>query len=200
MVRVYAPHVRRRLDYDAATVSSPRVQRTNVRAVVSGRHLFLMAALTCSAAVPAGCGGGSSSTATNSAEAHSFALANAICREYNDYIYAQRALENKGNAGSGPQQFLAHDEAELARLRAVLSSTGKLPRVALYISDLAAQGRLLTTLSKEVGKGYAAYVNLALSKSYRNESGRLAVAVAADAKALGLTSCLGPRPRKPVGG
>jgi hypothetical protein len=147
-----------------------------------------------------GCSGGGSLAVTSPVEAHTFALANAICQEYNTDTYAERALEEKGNAGTGPEQFLAHKEMEIARLRAVLSVARKLPRAGAYISDLAAQDGLLTALSKEVGKGYKAYMQLALSKSYRDESRRLDIKVAADAKALHLAPCIGLSPRHPIGG
>jgi hypothetical protein len=167
--------------------------------VFSSTKTGLATLIICLAVALSGCGGGGSSTATTAIEAHTFTLANAMCREYNAHIYAERALEERG-VSSGPGTFLAHKEAELTRLRALMSSAGKLPGVDTYISDLAAEDRLLTALSKEVPKGYAAYVHLALSKSYRDKSHRLVVELAADEKALGLTSCLGPTPRKPIGG
>jgi hypothetical protein len=167
--------------------------------VFNSKKTGLATVLICLAIALAGCGSGGSSTATTAVEAHAFTLANAICREYNAHIYAERALEERG-VSSGPGLFLAHKEAELTRLRVLMSSAGKLPGVDTYISDLAAEDRLLTALSREVPKGYAAYVHLALSKSFRDESHRLAVELAADEKALGLTSCLGPSPRKPIGG
>jgi hypothetical protein len=160
-------------------------------------RLAVVAAVAC---LLAGCSGGGSSAVTSPTEAHTFALANAICREYNAYVSVEQALEEKGNAGSGPEQFLAHKEAGIARLRNVLSAARKLPRVGVYISDLAARDGLLTALSKEVGKGYKAYMQVALSISYRDESRRLDINVAADAKALHLVPCMGPPPRHPIGG
>jgi hypothetical protein len=81
-----------------------------------------------------------------------------------------------------------------------MSSASELPGVGAYVSDLAAQYGLLASLRREAGKGYAAYMHLALSKSYRDESRKLEAKVAADERALGLTACISPRPRPPVAG
>jgi hypothetical protein len=129
----------------------------------------------------AGCGGGSSSSGANAAEAHLAALANRVCRE----SHTLRA--------TGPP-FEAHLKSEFASVRALISSDRGVPRVGTLVSDLAAQHRLRsafgTRQGKEVTRGF----------SLLEESYRLEVKIQADLKALGLTSCIGPPPRKPIGG
>jgi hypothetical protein len=132
--------------------------------------------------------------------AHAVTVANAICREYNSYIYTERGLEDKGGQGSEPGQFLADREAEIGRLRAALSTTSESPQMRSYITSLVAEERLLAALHNEVKTGYEAYTHLALSKSYRDESRRLSLKLAAEARALGLESCIGPHPRRPIAG
>ncbi len=127
--------------------------------------------------------------------------ANAICREYNGYIYADRTREEIGNAGAeGPKRFLDRKEAEIAKLRDVMSSASEFPGAGAYVSDLAAQDRLLTALIRDIGKGYAAYLHLAVSRSYRDQSRKLEAKFAADERALRLTACIGPRSRSPIAG
>jgi hypothetical protein len=70
------------------------------------------------------------------------------------------------------------------------------PRVATFLSDLAARRRLRTVVSKLSNKGS----NVLHAGSYIEEAYRLNVKIYADEKALGLTSCLGPPPRKPIEG
>lgn len=180
-------------------MSSDRVtcMRRALRRRPVGHSVALVATAAC---LVTGCGGGGSATATNTAEAHALSQANAICREYNASIYAGQGLEDQGHAGSGPESFLAHKEAKFARLREVMSPASELPGVGAYISDLEGQGRLLAALRQAVGKGYAAYLRLALSESYRDESRKLDARVAADEKALGLTDCTRRQPRTPIAG
>jgi hypothetical protein len=147
----------------------------------------------------AGCGSSGTSMSKNMG-ARAVAFADTICREYNSSIYTERVLEDKGGQGPRPGQFLADREAEFTKLRAVMDSAREISRVRVYISDLTVQDRFLTALSKEVGKGYAAYLHFALSRSFRYGAHRSEVKVADDAKALGLTPCIGPRPRKPIEG
>jgi hypothetical protein len=133
----------------------------------------------CVAAVLVGCGGGASSNGANSAEARFVALANAICDKTN----TTRAL-------SPPTR------TELARLRSLARSARKAPRVATYLSDLSARRTLRTAMSNLSKKAF----DLPHGTSYVEESYRLDVSVYTDAKALGLTSCIGRPPRKPIGG
>ena len=142
-----------------------------------------------------GCGG-TSARQSHKAEVHALALANAVCRKY----YASnagRGREQGGRADSGPVPFLAQRQAEFAKLRAVMSAVSELPGVGGYISDLAADDNLVAMLRRDVGRGYAAYLHVALSESYRQESRKLDAKVAADEKALGLTACIGPGARRP---
>jgi hypothetical protein len=148
---------------------------------VSARHCLLAIVLTCVAAALAGCGGGASSTAASTAEAHLAALANAICRE------------SHTNRATGPP-FEAHLKTEFAKLRALIRSDRKLPRVATYISDIQARDRLRTAMSK-LSKKEVPYAFSLMEDNYR-----LGVKIQADLKALGMTSCIGPRPRKPIEG
>lgn len=156
------------------------------------RHCLLSTVLICVAAALAGCGGGSS-TAANTPEAHLAALANATCREFHT------------NRATGAP-FEAHMKTEFARVRALIHSDRKLPRVSTFISDSAARRRVqaaMRKLSKKAGNG--AFFSRKEGKganafSLLEESYRLEVKVQADLKALGLTSCLGPTPRKPIGG
>jgi hypothetical protein len=91
---------------------------------------------------------------------------------------------------------------DLAGVRALIHSDRKLPRVATLIGDLAARQREQVALRKLSGKaGSGAYFSRKAGKganafSLLQESYRLEVKVQADLKALGMTSCLGPPPRK----
>jgi hypothetical protein len=135
----------------------------------------------CVAVALGGCGGGSP-TAASRAEAHLAALANAICRESKD-LRATSAL------------FEAHRNAQLARLGALVQSDRELPRVRTLSSDVAARHRVVTAMTKVSRKeGHVANVFSLMGEDYR-----LAVKVAADEKALGLTSCI-VRPQKPIEG
>jgi hypothetical protein len=64
------------------------------------------------------------------------------------------------------------------------------PRVRVYISDLAAQERFFTALSKDT-RFPRPYIDAARRFRQINAS------VDADEKALGLTPCIGPLPQKP---
>jgi hypothetical protein len=166
------------------------------------RVLFGLGVMVACVCLAVGCGGSGSSATANGAEAeaHIVTVGNAICRRYNASIYIEQEHEEKGGQGSGPAQFVGQKEAELERLRVALGSTSESPQVRSYISSLVAQERLLAALYKEVKKGYEAYTHLALSKSYRDESHRLDIKLAAGAQALGLDSCIGQRPRHPIAG
>jgi hypothetical protein len=153
---------------------------------VSARRCLLAMVPICVVVVLAGCGGSASSRA----EAHLAVLANAACR----------------NAEDMGDHF--HLGTELAGVRALMHSDRKLPRVATLIGDLAARQREQVALRKLSGKaGNGAYFSRKEGKgankgeganafSLLEESYRLEVKLQADLKALGLTSCLGPPPRK----
>jgi hypothetical protein len=53
-------------------------------------------------------------------------------------------------------------------------------------------------LSDELKKSPAAYLKLAQTQPFANNTRRYGVEVGDDAKALGLTACVGPRPKKAV--
>lgn len=144
------------------------------------RYIALMAV----AAVFAGCGG--SPTAAQRAEAHLAAVANPICR------YVKVRQESTGY-GPGAE---ARVRAEIARVRALLRSDRNLPRVAAYVSDLKTRKRLRAELTKLHRTGYTP----GNSFSILDEIYRADVKVQADLKALGLTSCIGRPPRKPISG
>ena len=97
-------------------------------------------------------------------------------------------------------------KAEFARVRALIHSDRKPPRVATLIRDLAARKREQVavrklsrkanngaSLSRKEGKGDNSF-------SLLEDSYRLEVKARDDLKALGLTSCLGPTPREAIGG
>lgn len=158
----------------------------------------LATGLLCLAIALAGCGGTSSTE--NNAEKHLAALANAACRE-----------SHTNRATGAP--FEAHIKAEFAKVRALIHADRKLPRVATLTRDLAARKREQVAVRKLFRKGDSGALKGdsgaffsgkegegANPFSLLNKSYRLAVEVQADLKALGLTSCLGPTPRKPIGG
>jgi hypothetical protein len=99
-----------------------------------------------------------------------------------------------------------HLGTDLAGVRALTHSDRKLPRVATLIGDLAARQRNHNAVRELSGKaGKAAYFSRKEGKganafSLLEESYRLEVKVRADLKALGMTSCLGPPPRKLIVG
>jgi hypothetical protein len=187
-VGAHSPRRRCLSDYDAETVSdSPRVDPARTRPLVNARHCLLSTVLICVAL--AGCGGSGSSRAA----AHLAAVANAICRE-----------SHTNRATGAP--FEVHMKAEFAKVRALIHSDRKLPRVATLIGDLAASQReqvALRKLSRKASNGSffsRRERDGANAFSLLNESYRLEVKVQADLKALGLTSCLGPPPRKLIVG
>lgn len=191
----------RRLRSVARSMSRKGVMDVGSRCWGHVRWRLWGGALTAAAAcLMVGCGGSVSSTVSNRAQTQAVARANAICRAYDAGVYAERAARERSGSGLGPERYLAHGEAELANLRAVTNEAGKIPRIGVYASDLEAQDRLLTTLSKRVARGYAAYTQVALSNTYRDEFRRVVARLADDEKALGLRACLGPRPRRPIGG
>jgi hypothetical protein len=178
--------IRHKMSRDGLTCERRALQRRPI-----GRGVAIVAAAAC---LVSGCGG-VPARGNHTAEAHDLTLARAICREYDASIDAGQ----QGRVGAGSDAFLAQREAELASLRAVMSSASALSDVDNYISDLAADERLLTGLRREAGKGYAAYLHVALSKAYREESRKLDAKVVADEKVLGLTACTGPA-RPPIAG
>jgi hypothetical protein len=132
-----------------------------------------------------GCGGGASTSAANRrAEARFVTLFNTICGKL-----------NSNRAQSPPTK------TELAMLRALAKSASGAPRVALFKSDLAARRKLRAELDKlpKTG-GYVIGHGRPDVGSYLDRAYRLNVRVYADEKALGLTSCLGPPPQKPIEG
>jgi hypothetical protein len=151
---------------------------------VSARRRLLVMVLICVVVVLAGCGGSASSRV----EAHLAVLANAACRN----------AEDMGDH--------LHLGTELAGVRALMHSDRKLPRVATLMRDLAARARNRAALRKLSSKAVnGAYFSRKKEKvanpfSLLEESYRLEVKVQADLKALGMTSCLGPPPRKLIVG
>ncbi len=151
---------------------------------MSARRRPLATVLICVVAAVAGCGG----SALSRAEAHLAAVANAACRNAEDM---------------GDHFDLGTD---LAGVRALIDSERKLPRVATLIRDMAARQREQVALRKLARKaGNGAYFSRKEGKganafSLLEESYRLEVKVQADLKALGMTSCLGPPPRKLIVG
>jgi hypothetical protein len=147
----------------------------NRRARVS----LIATALICTAGLLPGCGG-ASSTAASTAEARFVSFYNARCRE------------EKGDRATSHENI---QKTEAATLLALTSAARKAPRVATYIADLRAR----RTLRAEISHA-AKLSNVANPISLIEDSYRLATKIYADKKALGLTPCLGPPPRKPIGG
>jgi hypothetical protein len=152
--------------------------------VFNPKKTGLATVLICLAAALAGCGGSASSRA----EAHLAAVANAACRN----------AEGMGDH--------VHMSTDLAGVRALIHADRKLPRVATLTRDLATRQREQVAVRKLSRKGdNGAFFSGkegegANAFSLLEEPYRLAVKVQADLKALGMTSCLGPTPRKPIGG
>jgi hypothetical protein len=133
------------------------------------RRLAAWGAVCASALVAAtGCGGG----VRASPEAHVVALANATCREY--------------NARSGTANNLSQARKEEARIRAILTPAASDPRVGTFLKDVAARERLLSRL-------YSPGLTEAVLRHLYLDLQRATLEVHEDAKALGLTSCFGPR-------
>ena len=145
--------------------------------------------LTGGALVLAGCGGGGSPAAANTAETRFAALGNTICGEL-------RARPGAHSRSGGPAS--AREEAEISRFRALVTADTKLPRVGTFRSDLAARKRVQVATLRSVSPtsdGIAANAPQLLEQSYRID-----LKVSADEKALGLNACMGSHPRKPIGG
>ena len=137
---------------------------------MNARHCLPVTLLVCAMALIS-CDSGGPSAADKSTEAHLAAVANAMCSK---------------SRRSGASSDLS---TELATFRHLIRSDRRQPRVATFISDLDALHEVLKK------GGTAAYALSFLEDSYR-----LDVKIRADEKALGLTSCIGSPPRKPIEG
>jgi len=92
----------------------------------------------------------------------------------------------------------AREETRISSFRTLMTAEEKLPRIGTFRSDLAARKRvqLATLRSGSPAKdGIAANAPDLLERVFLTN-----VKVWADEKALGLTACMGARPRKPIGG
>ena len=136
------------------------------------------------AVLPVGCGRSGSSSAPEPAEARFVALSNAICRE-----------THTGRAERPPTK------AEFVALRSLAKSASRAPRVAQFKSDLAARRKLRVAFGKLPKQGgFVVRQGGPDVGPYFDQGYRLDVKVYADEKALGLYSCLGKPPRKPIAG
>jgi hypothetical protein len=130
-----------------------------------------------------GCGG-SSPRGAKADEAHLIALATATCRQ------AHRS------SPSGTST-LAERKADLTKLRPLIDADRKLPSVAKFDSDLAAERQFTSTVKKSAGKHPGELIG---PNSYFARAYNLELKVYADARSLGLSSCLGVPPRVAIGG
>jgi hypothetical protein len=91
----------------------------------------------------------------------------------------------------------AERQADLAKLRPLIDADRKLPSVAKLDSDPAAERKFTSTVEKSAGKhpGELLGPNSYFAKTYNLE-----LEVYADARSLGLSSCLGAPPRAAIGG
>ena len=174
----------------------PHPHRASAPPLAGAGRRLLVAALICLAAVLAGCGSGSStatgaSAPTSAAKAHAFALANAACTEYNKFIEAQKAHEGEGSPNAELALFFARTQARLTKLRAAMTPIDGLPQAAKLIADMNAQDGSLAELSGQLKTSAAAYLKLTESEPFAENTRRYAADVAADAKALGLSTCVG---------
>ena len=147
------------------------------------------AMLICGALVLAGCGGGGSLASANTAEAQFVALGNAVCRELKAHPRAHARSDRPASA---------RQEQKLSKFRALMTSDTKLPHVGMLRSDLATQKRIQSAMLRLVSPtkdGIAADATELLDQFYR-----INLKVWTDERALGLNACMGPHPRKPIGG
>lgn len=137
----------------------------------------------------AACGGTGSSTPSGPARAnaHLVELADAVC---------SRVTQAQKADSSGLAAALARLKNVSVRFRAQITADSEIPRVGRLNADLAALKRLRTELRK-VRSGYfdASQPLRLVEDVYQRQ-----LDVYADARALRLPSCIGPRPRKPIGG
>jgi hypothetical protein len=146
-------------------------------------------ALTGGALVLAGCGGGGSPAAANTTEARFVALANTICRDSKAH---PRARSRPGRPA------VAREEPSASKLRALLASDAKLPGVGILRADFLARRRARIAVLHSVSpttEGIVANTVELFEQLYRTNA-----RLWADEKALGLNSCAGSPPRKPIGG
>jgi hypothetical protein len=168
--------------------------------VLGHRRWLLLSLLGCVALALSSCGSGartaaSSSAATPAAKAHAFALATDACREYDTFIEAQQAHEGASDPGVELERFLDHTQVRARKLQAAMSPVESLPGVAKYVAALTAEETSLQALSAQLSKGANAYLKLSQSEPFATSTRRVSAEVGEDAKALGLHSCEGPRPR-----
>jgi hypothetical protein len=183
----------------AALDAGRKQQRASARGAVRAGRRLLAGVLACAAAALGGCGG-SSSTVTAADRAHALALAGAACLEYNRFLENLQAHEGAGSPSAELEQFLTRTEERGNKVRVALTPLDKQPGVATYISDLTTQVESEEALARELKKSAAAYLKLTETKPFAEKTRHAGAAVAADAKALGLSACVGPKPRKAVKG
>lgn len=162
---------------------------------MSARDCLAATMLVCVAVALTGCGGGSS-TASGTAESHAAALANSVCGEINAYVRGLHLRSGTAIPQSERERIRAYEESQIARVRALMSAARKLQGAGTLLSDLTAREGLKIAMGKVARKEG----DVANALSYIDDAYRLDVKIAADEKAVGLTSCIGPPPRKPIGG
>src|ERR1700685_2974596 len=172
--------------YDVAALGEGRKpRRASAHGTVRAGRCLFAGLLACAAAAVGGCGGGSSKV-TAADKTHAFALASAACLEYNRFLETLQANEGAGSPTVELEQFLTRTQERGNKVRAALTPVDKLPGVATYISDLTTQVQSETALAGALEKSAAAYLKLAETEPFAEQTRRAGGAVAAGAEALGL--------------
>lgn len=165
------------------------------------------------AMVLAGCSSGSP-TAASTELAKAVALGNATCRELNRAYPSNERPAPDSRAAEARLRTL--EAASQARIRVMMSVAGSLPSVRRLRADITARRKLEAALQR-MSKGVAAttpridgrsghILSITIGRrgeslfSLFKESYPLNLKVYDDAKALGLTACVGQPPRKPIEG
>jgi hypothetical protein len=117
---------------------------------------------------------------------HLVAVGNATCREFRANARGDREPPANENAPA---------RSKLAALRALLAADRNLPNVGAYLADAAKRRRLMAETETP---GFVAPGRN--RRSLIDELHAADVKIQADLRAIGLTSCIGTPPKRPIGG
>jgi hypothetical protein len=133
-----------------------------------------------------------------SAEQRAVAEVNEVCAEYTAFARAWAAQVGERPSRPAVERLRTVKSAAAARTRTLLRPVAAEPRVRRYLDAVAARERLRSQLATLAAGRKSNSTRLA-----PDPLGRLYAATLRayeDARALGLGSCTGPPPRKPIGG
>jgi hypothetical protein len=141
-----------------------------------------------------GCGGARSLNASTSVkQQRAIVVANQVCAQYNARVDAGGSPTSASQVGAYSQRFVVQRKTELARLRAVMSASSRLPGAAGYLSHINEEYAWLEALATDLKVGHVPF-----SQSFADRSRRIYLKLVSDEKALGLTACIARSSRRGI--